>query len=406
MSKKYVLIFAKTAHVKTPYDVWLKDSGVEPIIFTSEDFVDGYCDIQFVFEFANYDTNQLIEKKALQLASRFSFVAIFARAEADIIRAAKLRELLNLPGQNIGSALAYRNKIVMKNHLRDSGIKLPQYQIAQDGCEVVKFVESHGYPVVLKPFSASGSFNTFIINNEPQLDLYLQNPPAVEMEIETFIDGKMYHVDGLIVNGEINFIQPFEYVNDCLSFREDKYIGNVTVSPDNPVYQLLIEATVKVISNLPETANMAFHSEFWHTSDNQIYFCEIASRTGGGMIASAIRESLGLDLDKQWLYAECGIPTVIENVPFFPYGCICIPPLKGIFLQKPDPGKNPVIVFEEFSGKINVKYNGGVKSGLFLVGYVINGNSCEEIKRNIHDVAHWFTEYSEWDLVGQKEPKL
>lgn len=398
MTEKYVLIFAKTPYHKTPYDQWLRDSDITPVIITTRDFAGGYAHMDKVFAFDNYDSSLMVEKAALELAREYPPLAVFARAEADIIRAAKLRELIGVAGQGYDSALAYRNKVVMKEHLKSSRIKLPIYEVACDGYSVVKFVEEHGLPVVIKPFSESGSFNTFIIRNMDELDDYLNNPPVANMEIETFVDGKMYHVDGLVVNGKIKICQPFEYINDCLSFREDKYIGNVALDPEHALYQRLLDAVESVIAYLPKSENMAFHCEFWHTPKDEIVFCEIASRTGGGMIATTFRESLGVDLDKLWLYAECGITLNIEAPPYKPCGCICIPPLKGILLKKPNITENKALLFEEFTGAINHQYNGGVKSGLFLIGYVVSGKSSEEVTANIHDTALWFAANSEWAL--------
>jgi biotin carboxylase len=400
MSKRYVLVFAKTPYHKTPYDKWLEGTDIEPIILTTDGFIKGYKHIEWVYSFSNYDTNQFIEKKALALGEKYPFIAIFARAEADIIRASKLRSLLNIPGQSIESALAYRNKIVMKDHLADSDMLLPKYKEVHSGYDIVKFVDDNGYPVVLKPLTASGSFNTFIIKNETELDKYLENPPQVEMEIETYVNGKMYHVDGLILDGELKFVQPFEYINDCLSFREDKYVGNVTVDPDNPVSQALIAAAKAVIAKLPQTKHMAFHAEFWHTEYDEFYFCEIASRTGGGMISTTLRRSIGLDLDKEWFYAECHVKRGFTEQQYVPCGCVCIPPVSGVFRKSPDYLQNPLIACEELSGKINERYYGGVKSGLFLVGYVLNGDSAQQITNNIHAAAQWFAENSEWERLS------
>lgn len=102
------------------------------------------------------------------------------------------------------------------------------------------------------------------------------------MLAEGFIDGVMYHVDGLFVDGRIRFIQPFKYINDCLSYREDMFIGNVPLEKDDSTYHLLVETTKQIIANMPATENFAFHCELWLTAENEIICCEIASRTGGG----------------------------------------------------------------------------------------------------------------------------
>src|ERR1043165_9305441 len=95
-----VLVFAKTPHERPPYDQWLKGTGVEPVILVPSQFAAGYAHLEDVHAFDDWDTSQLVDKTALRLARSRGVGAVFARAEADIVRAAQLRELLGLPGQH------------------------------------------------------------------------------------------------------------------------------------------------------------------------------------------------------------------------------------------------------------------------------------------------------------------
>lgn len=391
-----VLIFAKTAYSKTPYDQWLAGSGVTPIILTTEEFAPGYRHMSEVYSFADYDQNQLVAKKALQIGRERKLVAIFARAEADILRAAELRDLLNLPGQRLTSAKAFRNKVVMKDSLADSGVNLPHYQAIESVFTILQFVETHGFPVVIKPFAESGSSGVHIIRDESELDRYLAKPAAGPMEIETFVEGQMYHIDGLILDGELVFIHPFQYLNHCLSFRDNEHVGTYTLSLSNPLYEPLIANTRKVLAALPCPRHMAFHTELWVTPKGEIVFCEIASRTGGGMISNTIQYSFGINMDKEWLYAECGLPRSFGVQEFRPGGGLLVPPQKGTLEFLPT-GNEPEYVHEvQFSGKVGQKFNGGVKSGLFLAGYVVGGNSEAEVASHMSQTALWFAEGARW----------
>jgi hypothetical protein len=393
---QYILILAKTDYQKTPYDSWLAGTGITPIILTTEEFAPGYQHMEYVQQFANYDRSQLVEKVAYKLGREFDLVGIFARGESDIIRAARLRERLGLPGQKMESALAYRDKLVMKDHLRGKGVRLPTYQPVNSVVDIVDFIERNGYPVVIKPLSESGSFNVCIVGDEQALDAYLANPPQASMEIETFVEGKMYHVDGLMIDDKNVFVRPFQYVNDCLSFRKNEYIGNSILPPEHPLYDRLVAAVRQVIANLPATSHMAFHAEFWHTPDDEIVFCEIAGRTGGGMISMTVEQVLGFSIDKEWLLAECGITRSYPQLPPTMGGCICIPPLSGVLDAIPSETKLDCIIGEKFTGKVGERYHGGVKSGLFLMGYVVSGDSESEVIENITKTAEWFYANSRW----------
>lgn len=394
--KRSVLIFAKTPYAKTPYDQWLAGTGIAPIVLTTEEFAPGYRHLPEVYSFSDYDHNQLVAKKALQIGGETPLVAVFARAEADILRAAELRGILGLPGQSLASAKAFRNKVVMKDHLVQSGVKLPRYRAIESAYTVLQFVEAHGYPVVIKPFAESGSSGVHVIRNESELDRYLAKPPAGPLEIETYVEGQMYHIDGLMLGGELVFIHPFQYLNTCLSFRDNEHCGTFTLSPTNPFYQPLIDNTRKVLAALPCPQHMAFHTELWVTPSEEIVFCEIASRTGGGMISSTIQYSFGINMDKEWLYAECGLPRTLGLHDFRPGGGLLVPPQKGTLEYLPM-GNEPEFVHEkQFSGQVGQRFNGGVKSGLFLAGYVVGGNSEAEVASRMSQTASWFEREARW----------
>ncbi|GAO08069.1 hypothetical protein TPA0598_03_05300 [Streptomyces lydicamycinicus] len=392
----HVLVFAKTPYAKTPYDRWLAGSGVEPVILTTTEFAAGYGHLPHVHAFDDYDTNQLVEKTALRLAREHAVTAVFARAEADVVRAAQLRDLLDLPGQRTASALAFRDKVVMKDHLVGGPVEIPAYRALDSAYTALEFIAEHGYPVVIKPLSESGSLGAAIIRDEAELDAYLARPWRGASEIEVFVPGQMYHVDGLVVNGEVVFAHPFRYLNDCLSFRANDWVANLPLTPQDPVHDRLLKAARAVLAELPTPPHTAFHAELWITPDDRTVFCEIASRTGGGMISSMVRHAFGIDLDKEWLYAECGLPSTLGTPAYRPTGALCIPPSNGVLNRLPS-GDEPACVKEvALTGTVGQEFHGGVKSGLFLAGYVVGGDTEEDVAANLENVAAWFADRAQW----------
>ena len=146
---------------------------------------------------------------------------------------------------------------------------------------------------------------------------------------------------------------------------------------------------------------MTFHCELWHTPDDQIVFCEIASRTGGAMISGTISQSFGINIDKEWFYAECGLPrTMPSQLSYQPSGGIVIPPLDGILEHMPSGNEPSYVRAVELSGVEGQRYHGGVKSGYFVAGYVVDGKSEDEVARNMWNVAEWFAQNARWQLAG------
>ena len=47
----------------------------------------------------------------------------------------------------------------------------------------------------------------------------LEKGHLIELEIEEYIEGQMYHVDGFYYYGEIKLIWPTKYIGLCVNFE-------------------------------------------------------------------------------------------------------------------------------------------------------------------------------------------
>ncbi|MBT2456627.1 hypothetical protein [Streptomyces sp. ISL-86] len=84
-------------------------------------------------------------------------------------------------------------------------------------------------------------------------------------------------------------------------------------------------------------------------------------------------------------------------------GCnylLCIPPQNGVLEQLPAAGtgaEQPGCVREVMlTGAAGQEFHGGVKSGLFLAGYVVDGDTEEDVAANLERVAGWFSDNTRW----------
>jgi hypothetical protein len=397
--KKYVLIFCKTKYSLTPYDQWLKSTDLTPVILLSNEVHADYLHIENTYAFENYDKNAAVEDRAIELAKLFTFAAVFARAESDIMRAAKVREILKIKGQNVESARSFRDKVVMKNYLKDSPIILPKYQTIISKEDTRQFIQSHGFPVVIKPCLESGSMGVSIIHSWNDFDMAWGDHLLEHWEVESFVDGKMYHVDGLIIEGRIVFVRPFKYINDCLSFRKNLFVGSCSVMSDDLLYSRLIKAAETIVTTLPTPKNTAFHCELWVRPGGDIVFCEIASRTGGGMISKMIEVAYEISLDKEWLLAEVGLGNELSKFPFCSIGSINIPPQVGRLDFYPENCELPYVKYQQVHGQVGQVFQGGVKSGLFLFGFVLAGENEEMITHRMQAINDWASDQVKWTTV-------
>eukprot|EP01126_Amoeba_proteus_P045223 TRINITY_DN5053_c0_g1_i9.p1 TRINITY_DN5053_c0_g1~~TRINITY_DN5053_c0_g1_i9.p1 ORF type:complete len:107 (-),score=17.72 TRINITY_DN5053_c0_g1_i9:551-871(-) len=94
--------------------------------------------------------------------------------------------------------------------------------------------------VVVKPRKGYGSVNTTVIKTKNDLESYLQNMSAscdspLEMMVEGFVTGQMYHVDGFVYQGKARLIWPSCYVNTVVNFEANNFIAGYSLLPTNPM---------------------------------------------------------------------------------------------------------------------------------------------------------------------------
>lgn len=304
-----IVVLVNSDHADTPYDEWTEGTGIRPWLLVSEERYDSYRHLTGRLPglrcyCGRWADNLRVELDALELAREVGATAIVARSEPDILRAARLREALGLPGQGWDSALAFRDKVVMKRLAARYGLPVATFAELQTGTDLVRFVETHGFPVVVKPITGSGSYDTYVLWDRADLLAQVDRGMTVPMKVERFVDGVMYHVDGLVVDSKIVAIHPSRYVNDCLSFQSGEHLGGYMLTTAHPMHGRMVDFATEVLDALPTPRVSTFHIEVFHTPADELVFCEAASMCGGVRIPAALRHVVGIDLEREWFNAQ------------------------------------------------------------------------------------------------------
>lgn len=402
-----ILIFNRLPHEDVPYETWLKDLNEELVLLTSENYANqfkkGYKE---VFLFENYDFNNAVEFKALQLYEKSPYRLVIATAERDILRAAKIREYLGLEGQSWESALSFRDKVKMKTILQKANIRVPYFSYLESVVDLYHFIRHYGYPVVVKPVDGMGSRNTEILYNDEDTVRLLQHGLPPGLEVEEFIEGEMYHVDGLVLNGELKFCWPSKYLNHCLAFQDGDYLGSYMLSPSNPLTQRLIQYVTSILKILPTPLHTSFHAEVFHTPDDELILCEIACRTGGSRICAEYRHAFEVDLTGLAVQAQCGLHVDVPQWvkvgvgPKEQYGFVGLPPKHGKFLGAPKKDELPDWVVEyRLLSEVGKVYDGPHTSVDYSVTLLVKGDTEQEVQERLSSMAKYFDQKMKWQMV-------
>lgn len=398
-----VIILSNTDGIKTPYDLWFPNAKENIILFCPKEKEHTFNRHHFLLieSFENYVDNVNVEIKAIQLSKKFNITNVLSISEFDVVRSARLREILHCPGQSLMSAEAYRNKILMKQLLYGSSVNIPRFEKIVSKTQVEKFIQQTNYPVVLKPIYGTGSMDVYIIKNQNDIDAFFEkNQNSNNYEIEEFINGEMYHIDGLIQNHKVVVSYVSKYYKGCLEFQDNQPLSSYMIEENNALNKSLKTQVEKVIDTLPSFPNGSFHAEFFVTNSGEIYFCEIGSRTGGAEIGKVIQNSTTIHLNRESLYLQMFEDYTIttRQKPVRRYsGFVLIPPQCGVYKGIKKNIDFDWIVAIKNTARKNKTYNDAQLSVDHIISVVIEGNSEKELISRINIVNEWYEKNVIWE---------
>ena len=346
------------------------------------------------------DNDDLIYYFAENLNNDVKFDYVIGIREFDLLPAAYLRKQWGLPGASLKSILAYRDKGLMKSLLRDNNINVPAFCVIDNTLDLTNFINANQYPVLIKPLASKSSRGISVLRDDQDLYQRLKSglkrtsEDLINLMVEEFVDGPMYHIDGLVNDGKICFIWPSLYVTNCGGFPDGEYIASCMLAPNDPLFEPLNRYVRDCIDVLPSPENFAFHAEVFHCSDGALKLCEIAARAGGGPIMTIIENVFGINIKEIAFKASIGQKNTdeLEHVITKPEGVcgwIIIPNKVSNAYVNNLPSKCP---FEQVNNFDILVSNGDYfhEERKVMAEIAITANSPEEIKSIIKRIVNWF----------------
>jgi biotin carboxylase len=377
------------------YSDWLRDLGDRLVLFTqvSRLDLDQYDRVEIV---ESFDKNGWTEAEAIQLHSDYNFKSIVVHSEYDLIRAARLREYLGIQGQSVKSAVAYRDKVIMKEFLRKAGVKTADFSRLDSPIDLYKFVTEKGFPVLLKPRDAGGGRYIRTLSSMSEVKSFLEQGLPQNFMVEKFVSGGMYHADGLAQNGDLAFVAVSRYYNGCLAYQRQLSVGSAVVSPANPIAKRISELLPEIMAALPSVPAMAFHAEFFHTDDDEVIVCEIASRTAGGRIMETVEMSYGVDIIKSWVRWQSGLPADIAPELKMHAGYLVVPPRNARLEKLPDRPPFSWVIDYTTGVQEGQDLNDPISNGESIATALVVGETEEQAGQRIVALDEWFQTEVRW----------
>ncbi|MGT2773844.1 ATP-grasp domain-containing protein [Streptococcus infantarius] len=325
--KKRICVINTVTWLRAPISNWLNDNLDTTLISSYQVDKSLLKDINQFIYFEKYNDDEELENLVIKLHQQEKFDLLIALSEKDILRVAKLRELLGIQGQNYFSALLYRDKYIMKQFAKIIGLNVPEFSTFSEPCELMEKVSKIGFPILIKPLSKSGSEGVQVLKNKEEYDDYLEKKSlwGENYDVEQFILGDTYHVDGIVENNELKFVSVSKYWNSLgksttlMESTQNTTItfADFTINKSDWEFLLLKGETKKFVEK-SNFNNGTIHAEFIISEkDKTPYFIEIASRTGGLMISDTIEKKYGIIMNEVSFYLQVGqkVTYPLKNEP-------------------------------------------------------------------------------------------
>ncbi|MDX1646432.1 MAG: ATP-grasp domain-containing protein [Longimicrobiales bacterium] len=226
--------------------------------------------------------------------------------EPHMVLAARVREMLRLPGMTVEQTIPFRDKEIMKRKLDAAGIRTPHHYSATTARQVVEAAETIGYPLIVKPIAGAGSEHTYRIESREELDGVLPRLRGVpEVSVEEFVEGDDMTYETICVDGKIRHYSIATYIPRALDMKANEWISPITLvyrDPDAPELAAGKEMGEAVLDALDFGTGYT-HMEWYRRPDGEAVFGEIGGRPPGAYLVDLINYASDIDSYAGWAEA-------------------------------------------------------------------------------------------------------
>ena len=239
-------------------------------------------------------------RDALVAAGRFD--GIVAVADRPTLIAALTAEALGIPYHPPAAVARCRDKYVARQRFQAAGLPVPEFFRVTIGENPVAAARRAPYPCVLKPLGLSASRGVIRANNADEFveaferirailessDVLIQREEHNRyIQVESFIEGREFAIEGLITAGQLQVLAIFDKPDplDGPVFEETIY---VTPSRESSEKQGRLVGAVNCAVHALGLTHGPIHAEL-RLNCESAWVLEVAARPIGGLCARALR---------------------------------------------------------------------------------------------------------------------
>ncbi len=285
-------------------------------------FADRACAGQFpvgddrvTLEIVRWSDAAAISARAAALHDETPFTGVATFDENLMLLAGRLRETLGVAGMDEALTERFRDKRLMKDLLGKAGMRVPHYAPCGDRDAVAAILARYGH-IVVKPFDGLGSRGVCFIETAQEMDAWYDGCDSVSgYQAEEYIEGTLYHVNALVLDGRPVLTASAPYLPGManIDFVSGAPFVSVTLEPSKLRDRLeaFSDAAIAVLG----LRNGVTHLECFVTPQDDLVFCEIAARPGGGGIVLMIELQHDVHFGRALAMIEAGYGPSVQFQP-------------------------------------------------------------------------------------------
>ena len=236
--------------------------------------------------------NIVDEKACLEYAKENQIDGVLTAAtDYGVLTAAYIAQEMGLPGLKYEVAQLIKNKYKVRKCLYEHHVDDTEqaYEVHED-TNIEELAQKLTYPVMVKPCDGSGSRGASRVDRKEELGTACKYAMAGSIthraEIETFITGREYGAESLVVNGEVHVLGVMQkWMTNPPYYAE---LGHAIPNDLKPEVDSKVRECVK---NAIKALGVNFGSvnmDMLITEDGKVYIIDIGARMGGNMIGPCI----------------------------------------------------------------------------------------------------------------------
>ena len=241
----------------------------------------------------HYGVVNIVDEKACLEYARENQIdgVLTAATDYGVLTAAYIAQEMRLPGLKYEVAQLIKNKYkvrkcLFENHVDDTE---QAYEI-HENFNVEELLSKLKYPVMVKPCDGSGSRGASKVDKPDELkkacESAIANSITHRAEIETFISGKEYGAESLVVNGEIHVLGIMQkWMTKPPYYAE---LGHSIPNDLEPDVETKVRNCVKNAIRALGVNFGSINMDMLINDTGNVYIVDVGARMGGNMIGPCI----------------------------------------------------------------------------------------------------------------------